>query len=89
MFIHVDMGIYLRGGYTAMPQQILDVFDIHILFQQQCGKSVAESTRSDFFPIPVSSRHRLINSLTDCEDSLFPNLFIKNIRKEQTDVDIA
>ena len=24
-----------------------------------------------------------------CEDSLFPNLFIKNIRKEQTDVDIA
>ena len=36
------MGIYLRGGYTAMPQQILDVFDIHILFQQQCGKSVAE-----------------------------------------------
>ena len=46
------MGIYLRGGYTAMPQQILDVFDIHILFQQQCGKSVAESTRSDFFPNP-------------------------------------
>lgn len=34
----------MLNSYTAMPQQILDVFDIHILFQQQCGKSVAEST---------------------------------------------
>lgn len=48
-----------------------------VCFQGEEKSKMSARMRSDFFPIPVSSRHRLINSLTDCEDSLFPNLFMK------------
>lgn len=41
LLIHVNVGIYLCRSYTAMSQQVLYIFYIYILLQQQSGKGMA------------------------------------------------
>lgn len=36
------MGVNLRGGHIAMPQEILHAADVHARFQQVGGKRMAE-----------------------------------------------
>jgi hypothetical protein len=47
-----EMDIARRGGGTDMPQQGLDLTQAQAVFQQMCGKAVAQGVYRDFFLIP-------------------------------------
>lgn len=41
------MCINFRCADRAMPKHFLDIADIHVLFQEECGEGVAEHVRGD------------------------------------------
>ena len=43
------MKVDLGGGYGAVPQKVLNVFDINAFLQKQRSKGVAEDMRGDIF----------------------------------------
>ncbi len=64
LFARVDMRVNLGRGDGAMAQQTLNVADIHIFFQQQGRKCVAECVGRDMF-LDTGSRNDTTYQLTD------------------------